>query len=109
MEEIYIETYLERSDGSSWPGDAEDWLNTTYESSNAAVNCSAGPGTFRTRVSYALTAPSGTNPRYTANTIYSPWISVACGVSSAIVGPGAAAKTSAPVTDVATEVASFSR
>ncbi|NQX29855.1 hypothetical protein HQQ81_21110 [Microbacteriaceae bacterium VKM Ac-2854] len=84
MTEIYIRAYLEKSGGSSWGGNTQSWLNTpagmTY-SSFANTSCSQAPGTFRTRVSYTFTSPPGVNPSYTANTIYSPWIGLACGVS----------------------------
>lgn len=84
MTEIYIRAYLEKAGGASWGGTTESWLNTppgqTY-SSFANTSCSQAPGTFRTRVSYTFRSPAGVNPAYTANTIYSPWKGVACGVS----------------------------
>lgn len=86
MTEIYIRAYLEKSTGSSWGGNTESWLNTpagkTY-SSYAKTSCSQGPGTFRTRLSVAFTSPPGYNPSYHANTYYSVWRGVACGVSFA--------------------------
>jgi hypothetical protein len=82
MDEIYIQTYLEKSTGGVWVGAASDYFNTSYESSNAVASRSNGPGVFRTRVSYAIDAPPGINPAYHANTIYSPWKSVACGAAS---------------------------
>lgn len=84
MTEIYLRAYLEKSTGSSWGGNTEAWLNTppgTTYSSYANTSCSNGPGTFRTRVTYALTSPPGYNPAYSANTIYSPWYSLACGLA----------------------------
>ncbi|GAA2009957.1 hypothetical protein FHS08_000603 [Microbacterium ulmi] len=84
MTEIYVRAYLENSVGTSWYGNTESWLATSPNekfSSFANTSCAMGPGSFRTRVSYAFTSPPGTNPSYTANTIYSPWIGVACGVS----------------------------
>lgn len=84
MDEIYIRAYLEKAGGSSWGGTTESWVYTvpgrTF-SSFANTSCSEAPGTFRTRVSYTFRSPAGVNPAYTANTIYSPWKGVACGVS----------------------------
>lgn len=72
MTEIYIQTTLEKSNGQYWSGNVRDYFNSSYEMSNAATSCSQGPDSFRTRVSYVIQAPPGVNPRYTANTIYSP-------------------------------------
>lgn len=84
MTEIYLRAYLERSDGSSWGGNTEAWLdsiaNKTYKSF-ANTSCSQSPGTFRTRVSYAFQSPPGVSPAYTSNIIYSPWFGLACGLS----------------------------
>lgn len=87
MTEIYIQTTLEKSNGQYWSGNVRDYFNSSYEMSNAATSCSQGPDSFRTRVSYVIQAPPGVNPRYTANTIYSPWIGVACGVTLAANPP----------------------
>lgn len=83
MSEIYVKAVLYRADGASWAGAASDYFNTNYEQSNAATSCSAGPATFRMSLSYVLRAPAGYDPAYSANTIYSPWVSVACGASFA--------------------------
>lgn len=90
MTEIYIQAYLEKSGGSSWAGNAEGWLSTpankTY-SSFANTSCSQGPATFRTRVTYSFTSPAGVNPSYSANTIYSPWYALACGLAARSASP----------------------
>jgi len=79
MNEIYVKTTLEKAGGASWAGAPYDRFNTTRGQSNAATNCSAGPGTFRTVTSYVLRFPPNLNPAYASNTIYGPWRSVACG------------------------------
>ncbi|WP_066039268.1 hypothetical protein [Herbiconiux solani] len=84
MDEIYVHTVLERADGATWAGNTNDYYNTNYESSNSAAPRSAGPATFRLRLSYVLRAPAGVDPAYAANTVYSPWISVACGASKSL-------------------------
>ena len=84
MTEIYIKTYLEKSGGPSWVGNTESWLNSTAGKTYKSVantSCSQGPASFRTRVSYSFQSPPGWSPAYTANTLYSPWIGVACGVT----------------------------
>ena len=86
MAEIYIKTTLEKATGSTWAGNTQDWYNVSSLQSNASTLCSQGPGTFRTRVSYVLRAPAGYSPAYSANTIYSPWTSVACGLQFAASG-----------------------
>jgi hypothetical protein len=97
MQEIYLAVYLEKSNGSTWSSyPFYDVFNTSSASENASTLCSQGPGTFRTRVSYVLRAPVGYSPAYTANTIYSPWMGVACGAS--FVANGGAAVGSSDVT-----------
>lgn len=84
MTEIYVRAYLENSAGTSWYGNTESWLATPANkkySSFANTSCAMGPGSFRTRVSYAFTSPPGVNPSYSANTVYSPWIGVVCGAN----------------------------
>jgi len=99
QDEIYIRTYLEKSTGASWGGNTQDYFDSSWEQSNAATSCNQGPGTFRTRVSYAIHAPVGVSPRYAANTIYSPWVPVACGVSNRATSSGnGAAETLETVT-----------
>lgn len=94
MDEIYVQTFLEKSNGQVWSQPAVDYFNTPYEMSNAATSCKNGPGTFRTRVSYTIHAPAGVNPRYAANTIYSPWKPFGCGVATfASPAPATAVKT----------------
>ena len=99
MSEIYVFTTLEKSTGASWAGNNEDWFNSAAESSNAATSCSQAPGVFRARVAYAIHAPAGVNPRSTANTLYSPWISVTCSTAQIVV-PGAASAGLVPATIV---------
>lgn len=81
MDEIYLGIYLEKATGATWSSyPFYDAFNTSSASENASTSCSQGPGTFRTRASYVLRAPAGYSPAYSANTIYSPWITdVACG------------------------------
>lgn len=84
MTEIYVRAYLENSVGTSWPGNPVSRLGSpagVKYSSFANTTCGMGPGMFRTRVSYAFRSPAGVNPSYTANTIYSPWVPTACGLS----------------------------
>ncbi|PPI53920.1 hypothetical protein [Rathayibacter toxicus] len=84
MDEIYVHTVLERADGATWQGDTNDYFGVNREQSNAATTCNNGPAVFRLRLSYVLRAPSGYSPAYSANTVYSIWKSVACGVSNAV-------------------------
>jgi hypothetical protein len=99
MSEIYLAVHLEKATGGSWSSwPFYDSYNTKWASENAATSCGQGPGTFRSRVSYVLQAPPGANPAYSSGSIYSPWISVACG-ASLVAGGGAAqsASTTVPI------------
>lgn len=103
MTQIYVQTYLEKQNGPTWVGNAESWLNTpaskTYFS-HANTSCNQGPSNFRTRVSYSFQSPPGTNPSYTANTIYSPWISVICGANRAVPADSSGAAATEWTSDV---------
>jgi hypothetical protein len=90
MDEIYLKVKLERSTGTVVDGTTDDYFNTAYESGNASTSC-ANAGTWRTRVEYALRAPAGYSPAYSANNFASPWKAVACGAArvapdSAVLG-----------------------
>jgi hypothetical protein len=89
MNEIYVHVVLQRSDGATWPGNTNDYFNTTQEQSNAAAPCSAGPGTFRGYMSYVLKAPTGYSPAYSSNTIYGVYQSFACGTATFAKAGGA--------------------
>ena len=80
MTEMYIHVKIERSDGLIVSGGTDDRFNADYLMENAATPCS-NSGTWRSRVEYAIEAPAGVSPAYTANNITSPWYPVACGVA----------------------------
>jgi hypothetical protein len=91
MTELFIDVTLEKSTGASWSPPSIDYFGQSYLALNAATSCSNGPGTFRTRVNYTLEFPPGFTPVYTASWLYSPWKSVACGLTLAAAPNGTAA------------------
>lgn len=86
MPEIYISATLEKSGGPSWSPSPTSYLNTSagrkYQNV-ASTTCSQGPGTFRVRVYFSFRSPANISPAAYADTHYSNWVSVACGVSRA--------------------------
>lgn len=86
MPSVHIQTWLYKSPSTYWTGKADSRVGVAANKklqSNRAVSCSKGPGKFRNRTYVQFNSPSGVNPAYHANTYYSPWTSVACGVSRA--------------------------
>ena len=81
---LYLKVTLEKYNGASWTRPALDYLNSFGFKSTAASSCSAGPGTFRTRVDYVVKRYSTSTPK--AGNLYTPWMGVACGPASRIAG-----------------------
>ena len=95
MPNIHLRAQLEKSNGTKWNGNVEDWINTSPGDSwfsNIAIPCIGNNGTYRTNVAIVLHAPPGINPQYHAKTYTSIWRSTLCGMS--LIGP-----LSAPTTD----------
>jgi hypothetical protein len=104
MPNIHLRAQLEKSNGTTWNGNTEDWLNTSPGGSwfsNKAIPCAGNHGTYRTNVAIVLHAPPGVNPQYHAKTYTSIWRSVACGVSR--TAPPSTPTTDSDVAEAETE------
>lgn len=89
MPNTHVRATLEKSNGTTWVGPTQDFLNVpaykTY-TSTSAIPCVGNAGTYRTQVAIAFHSPLGYNPSYHAKTYYSIWRSVACGLAKAAPG-----------------------
>lgn len=85
MPEVYIRTSLIKSNGPTWQAPVNSYGNLPPGkalSSNKAVSCAMGPGTYRSSTYVELHAPAGVKPIYHSNTYYTIWRSLACGVAN---------------------------
>lgn len=80
MAELFVKVTVQKSTGASWTGAASDRFNSSYVSASAAISCSQGPGTYRTRTSYVIYGSPGNSPSYVSSYLDTPYVNLACGV-----------------------------